>query len=111
MDADFEKMKAELAELSSKAYSDVAVKKQQFDSLKSEIETSLDAKVAAKRASTAQVVRTLHEVDAKARDLKNQVASRGSFTVYVAIFCLVIVLVAGFALQAKLKRWEKKHLL
>ena len=111
MDADFEKMKAELAELSSKAYSDVAVKKQQFDSLKSEIETSLDAKVAAKRASTAQVVRTLHEVDAKARDLKNQVASRGSFTVYVAIFCLLIVLVAGFALQAKLKRWEKKHLL
>lgn len=111
MDADYEKMKAELAQLSSKAKSDVASKKKRIDTLKSEIETSIQSKVAAKRASTANVVRTLNEVDNKARDLKKQIASRGSFTLYIALFCVVLVVIAGLALQAKLKRWEKKHLL
>ncbi len=111
MDADYEKMKSELAELSSKALGDVASKKKQLDSLKAEIETSIQSKNAAKRASTASVVKTLSEVDSKARDLKKQIASRGSFTLYIALFCVVLVVVAGIALQAKLKRWEKKHLL
>jgi hypothetical protein len=111
MDADYEAMKRELAALSSKAVSDAAVKSKQFQSLKSEIETSLDNKAAAKRASTAQVVKAFHEVDLKARELKSQVASRGSYLVYIALVCLVLVIAAGLALQAKLKRWEKKHLL
>jgi hypothetical protein len=97
--------------LSSKAKSDVASKKKRIDTLKSEIETSIQSKVAAKRASTANVVKTLNEVDNKARDLKKQIASRGSFTLYIALFCVVLVVIAGLALQAKLKRWEKKHLL
>lgn len=111
MDADYEAMKRELSALSSKAVSDAAVKSKQFQSLKSEIETSLDNKAAAKRASTAQVVKAFHEVDLKARELKSQVASRGSYLVYIALVCLVLVIAAGLALQAKLKRWEKKHLL
>ena len=111
MDADYAKMKAELAALSSEAISNVADKKKQFESLKSEIETSMKDKLASKRASTAQFVKTLHDVDSKARDLKKQVASRGSFTLYVAIFCLALVVIAGLGLQAKLRRWEKKHLL
>jgi hypothetical protein len=111
MDADYEKMKQELAALSSKAISDAATKNKQFQSLKSEIETSIDSKSTAKRASTAQVIKAFHEVDQKARELKTQVASRGSYLMYVALFCLVLVVAAGLALQAKLKRWEKKHLL
>ena len=111
MDADYERMKRELAALSSKAVSDAALKTKHFQSLKSEIETSLDSKAAAKRASTAQVVKAFHEVDLKARELKTQVASRGSYLMYVALACLVLVVAAGLALQAKLKRWEKKHLL
>jgi hypothetical protein len=111
MDADYEKMKAELSELSSKAMSNVVSKKKQFESIKSEIENSIQAKANAKKSSTANVVKTLHDVDTKARDLKKQVASRGSFTLYVALICVVLVVFAGLALQAKLKRWEKKHLL
>ena len=111
MDGDYAKMKAELAQLSSKALSDVATKKQHLESLKSEIETSLDSSSDTRRASSSQVVKTLHEVDIKARDLKKQVASRGSFTLYVALFCLALVVIAGIALQSKLRNWEKKHLL
>jgi Txe/YoeB family toxin of Txe-Axe toxin-antitoxin module len=111
MDGEYAKMKAELAQLSSQAMSDVANKKKEFEVLKTEIESSLDSKNAQKRSSAAQVVKTLHEADVKARDLKKQVASRGSFTMYIAVFCLVLVVGAGLALQAKLKKWEKKHLL
>ena len=111
MDGDYAKMKAELAQLSAQALNDVSIKKQHFESLKHEIESTMDTKNEHKQAASAQAVKTLHEVDVKARDLKKQVASRGSFTFYVAIFCLVLVLIAGFALQAKLKNWEKKHLL
>lgn len=111
MDGDYAKMKAELAELSSKALNDVAHKKKQFETIKSELESSIVAKNKAKRTATSNVVKTLHEVDSKARDLKKQVASRGSFTLYVALICVVLVVLAGFALQAKLKKWEKKHLL
>jgi hypothetical protein len=111
MDSEYAKMKQELSQLSSQAMSDVENKKREFETLKSEIETSLDSKNAQKRSSSANVVKTLHEADMKARDLKRQVSSRGSFTVYIVIFCLVLVVAAGVALQAKLRRWEKKHLL
>lgn len=111
MDADYARMKAELAQLSSQALSDVALKKQHFESLKNEIESSMDSKNDHKRSASSQAVKTLHEVDIKARELKNQVLSRGSFTLYVALFCLVLVVLAGFALQRKLRNWEKKHLL
>lgn len=111
MDADYAKMKDELAALSGQAANKAEAKKKQFENLKSEIENSIESKMHAKRASSAQVARTLHEADSKARDLKAQVASRGSFTLYIALFCLVAVVVAGVALQAKLRRWEKKHLL
>ena len=111
MDADYEQMKAELSQLSSKALGDVASKKKQLDSLKSEIESSIQSKTASKRASAAHVVKTLSDVDAKARDLKQQIANRGSYTLYIALISVVLVVIAGIALQAKLKRWEKKHLL
>ena len=111
MDSEYAKMKEELSQLSSQAMSDVETKKREFETLKTEIESSLDTKNAQKRTSSAQVVKTLHEADMKARDLKRQVSSRGSFTVYIVIFCLVLVVAAGIALQAKLRRWEKKHLL
>lgn len=111
MDSEYAKMKQELSQLSSQAMSDVENKKRIFETLKSEIETSLDSKSAQKRTSNANVVKTLHEADMKARDLKKQVSSRGSLTVYIVIFCLVLVVAAGVALQAKLRRWEKKHLL
>jgi hypothetical protein len=111
MDADYERMKTELSQLSSKALGDVASKKQQLETLKSEIESSIQNKVASKRASSAHVVKTLHDVDSKARDLKQQIANRGSLTLYIAIVCVILVVIAGIALQSKLKRWEKKHLL
>jgi hypothetical protein len=111
MDADYEKMKSELSQLSAKALTDVAGKKKQLETIKAEIDASIESKVIAKKASTASVVKTLHDVNSKALELRDQLASRGSFTIYVAVVCLVLVLAAGVALQIKLKRWEKKHLL
>jgi hypothetical protein len=111
MDADYQKMKTELSQLSSKALTDVEGKKKQLETIKAEIDASIESKVIAKKASTANVVKTLHDVNSKALELRDQLASRGSFTIYVAVVCLVLVLAAGVALQIKLKRWEKKHLL
>jgi hypothetical protein len=111
MDAEFESMKKELTKMSNKAQSEVAAKREDIAQLKSQIDSSIDSSANKKKNSAERVVQTLSQADSKARELKNQVAARGSTTLYIAIFCLVLVVAAGVALQAKLKRWEKKHLL
>ncbi len=111
MDAEFESMKNELTVMSSKAKSEVAAKRQDMEQLKSQLDSSIDSSANKKKASSAKVAETLTQADSKAKELKNQVASRGSMTLYIAILCLVLVVAAGLALQAKLKKWEKKHLL
>ena len=97
LDGDLKKMKEEILSISRKTSTGHQAKRGRLDNLQRDM--SLNSR------------RTAEELQSKARAVKSSVTSSGNTVVILAVFGVLIVLLAGLFMSRKFRRWEKKHIL